>query len=71
MSQLTSKNCITEYISHNGDNGIMLLLTALRKIMYQNNITIFLYVHYVPLSIFNVLKQPFFVCIKVKGKNGK
>ena len=49
-------------------NRIMVLLKASHKTMRHKDATIFRYVHYVPLSIFNVLTEPLLV-LKVNVEN--
>ena len=54
----------------NRNNGIMVLLKALRKTVRHKDATIFHYVRFVSLSIFNMLTQLFSV-LKVSAENVK
>ena len=55
MIKMFIKSFTVECNLRNRNNGIIVLLKALRKTMCHKDATIFHYVHCVPLSIFNVL----------------
>ena len=57
MSLLTWESFMVECNLRKRNNGIMVLLKALRKTMRHKDETIFYYVHLVSLSIFNVQTQ--------------
>ena len=59
MSVLTWVCCKLQCNLHNQDNGKMALLKAFCKTKCHNNAPIFHYVNWGPLTIFNVLTQPF------------
>ena len=67
MSVLTWESFI---VKCKRNNGIMVLLKALRKTVRHKDVTIFHYLHCVSLSISNVL-TPSFSVLKISAENVK